>query len=55
MRILLLLRVIIAELRSNVRSRASESLRVFRINTLELAVKAIIRLSNVSQWLNPSL
>jgi hypothetical protein len=45
---LLLLRVIITVLRSYVRSRASESIRVFGINSVKLAVKAIIRLSNVN-------
>ena len=55
MRTLLLLRVIIAVLGSDVGSRASEIVRVFGINSLELAVKAIIRLSNLNQWLNRSL
>jgi hypothetical protein len=52
MNILLLLRVIITVLRSDVRLRASESARVFGINSLELAVKAIIRLSSLNRRLN---
>jgi hypothetical protein len=49
--ILLLLRVIIAELRSDVSFRAPESARVFGINSLELAVT----FQNVNWQLNPSL
>jgi hypothetical protein len=49
MRILLLLRVV---LRSDLKSRASETARVFGINSMELTVKVFIRLSNAKRRLS---
>jgi hypothetical protein len=46
------LRVIIATLRSDLRPRASETARVFGINSMELTVKVFIRLSNAKRGLS---